>query len=79
MRAVHRNFARLSLEDVAFYTHYVAQIVVLFKGGVVLFAHVVATDVDLNKPLAVLNVRERSFAHYAAGHKPARNADFFSL
>ena len=79
MRDVHRGLARLRFEHPAADAHDVADIVLFFKGGVRLFAHVLAGDVNLQLPFAVLHVRKRGLAHDAAGHHAPRNGDLFSL
>ena len=71
MRAVDRHFSRLRLEHVSLHAYYIAQIVIFFEGSVILFSHVVAADVKLDKPVAVGDMRKRSLAHNAAGHKSA--------
>ena len=76
---MHGNFARLRLEYVALYADYIAQIVILFKGRVIFFAHVVAAHVNLDKSVIVLQVTERRLAHNAAGHKSARDTHFLIL
>ena len=79
MTAMHRNFTRLRLENVTLYSDDVAQIVIFFERSIVFLADVVATDVNLYKPFAVLNMGKRSLAHNTARHKSSGHTDFFAF
>ena len=78
LRDVHGDLPRLSLEDGALHADDVAD-VQLFELLIVLRAHVVAAEIELQLAVAVRDVPETRLAHHALGHQPARDGHALSF
>ena len=76
MRQMDAHFARLGQKDGAARADDVADVVVLFIGGIHVLAHVLTGDIELDVAVPIADVREGRLAHDAAAHQPARDGHF---
>ena len=68
---MHRHFTRLRFEHEALEAENVADIIVLFIGHIILFADILAGNVNLNVAALIRDMRKGRLAHNTAGHHSA--------